>query len=136
MAKVPSLEGSLYLTDPQSIIAFIIRKYFRTPKEAVGILENMIISLRHQVSLHGGNPEALTGNITTDLQGVFNRIFAGERAVNVVCSYDMTDGNQYSVTININYVALSGEVSQVPARVYLKDGQLVIPEDNLANYLT
>lgn len=131
MALVPSLEGGLYLKDPQSIIAYTLRKYFRVPKEAVTLLENMIVSLRHQVSLHGGQPEVLTANIQSDLQGVFNRIFQEERQVTVTCTYEMTSTNTYDVTIAVIYGLLSGEIGQTGTRITLRDGELVIPEDNL-----
>jgi hypothetical protein len=131
MAMVPSLEGGLYLTDPQSIIAYIIRKYFRTPKEAVTLLENMIVSLRHRVSLHGGQPDVLTSNIQSDLQGVFDRIFRNERQVTVSCTPELTSSNTYDVTISVIYSLLSGEIGQTGARITLQDGELVIPEDNL-----
>jgi hypothetical protein len=128
---VPSLEGGLFLTDPQSIIAYTIRKYMRVPKEAVTLLENMIISIRHQVSLHGGQPDVLTNNIQSDLQNVFDRIFQNERQITVSCTYEMTSSNTYDVTMSVIYSLLSGEIGQTGARITLQDGQLVIPEDNL-----
>lgn len=135
MVGVPSLEGGFWLTDPQSIIGYILRKYFRTPKEAVGLLENLIISLRHQVSLHGSDPDVLTNNIQSDLQGVFSRIFNGDRQVTVMCTYSMVGATTYDVTISVIYSQLSGEPGQVGARISLMDGQLVIPEDNLKLFL-
>lgn len=136
MAMVPSLEGGFYLTDPQSIVGYQLRKYMRTPKEAVTLLENMIVSLRHQISLHGGQPEVLTANMQSDLQGVFTRIFGNERQVTVTCTHEMTSSNTYDVTISVIYGLLSGEVGQAGARISLKDGQLVIPEDNLKLFLS
>lgn len=131
---IPSLEGSFYLKDPQSIIAFILRKYFRTPKDAVPLLGDMIISLRWQVANHGGDPETLTSNIRADLQSCYTRIFGSERNVTVTCTYTKTSSNTYSVQIGVVYNLLSGEVAQTGTTISLKDGQLVIPEDNLNSF--
>lgn len=132
VAAVPSLEGSLYLKDPQSIIAYTLRKYFRTPKDTIPILSDLIISLPWQVAQHGKDPETLTRNIASDLQNCFDRIFAGERRINVSANYT-TDGNDghYEVTISVIYSQISGEIAQTGTTISLRNGRLVIPEDNL-----
>lgn len=133
---VPSLEGSLFLTDPQSIIAYQWRKYCRTPKDTIPLLDDQIISLRWQVSRFGTDPEALTTNMQRDLQSVFTRIFGEERDVRAVCTYTMTSSNTYDVLTQFTYSLLSGEISSYGLTISLKNGELVIPEDNLANFLS
>ena len=134
VAAVPSLEGSLYLKDPQSIIAYTLRKYFRTPKDAVPLLADEIISLPWQVAQFGKEPDTLVRNMQSDLQNCLNRIFNGERQVTVSVNFTTENNGSYDVTVSVIYSQLSGEISQTGTTISLKDGRLVIPEDNLNNF--
>lgn len=132
VATVPSLEGSLYLTDPQSIIAYTLRKYFRTPKDAVPMFEDLIISLPWQEANFGREPDTLVRNIQSDLQGAFDRIFKGERDVTVSVSHsDVSSSMSYTVTLSVIYSLLNGEISQSGTTISLVNGRLVIPEDKI-----
>jgi len=132
VAVVPSLEGSLFLKDPQSIIAYVWRKYCRTPKDTVTILPDLIISLPYQLSKFGREPNVLVTNIQTDLQGVFSRIFGNERSVTVSVTSVPSGTDGYDVNVSFMYTTLTGELDQVGTTVSIgKQGQLVIPEDTL-----
>lgn len=137
VASVPSLEASLYLTDPQSIIAYGLRKFFRTPKHAVPLLPDEIISLPWLVAEYGRDPETLTANIQSDLQTCFNRIFAGDRDVRVSTNFTTDQTDKYEVTISVIYTHKSGETDQIGTTLSIsQDGRLIIPEDNLSNLFT
>lgn len=132
MAYVPSLEGTLYLTDIQSIIAYTLRKFFRTPKNSVPLLDSFIISLPALVSEYGRDPETLTSNIQSSLQGCFDRIFNGERDVRVSTSFTTTSDGTCDVSIAIVYAKVSGEIDQLGTTISLgSDGRLIIPEDKI-----
>jgi hypothetical protein len=128
---VPSLEGSLYLKDPQSIIAYTLRMYCRTPGSTIPFLSELVISLQAQIALFGKQPDQLVGVMQTDLQGVFGRIFQNERQVTASVTYTDTSPNTYDVTISVIYTLLNGELSQTGGTISLKDGFLQIPEDTI-----
>ncbi len=132
MAKVPSLESSLYLTDPESIIGYTLRKYSRTPKDTVPVLGDMIISLPWDIAEYGRYPDDLVRVIQTNLQNVLGRIFENDRQISVsVIHQDDGNGNTV-ITITISYTALSGEVKQTGSRISLdRNGEFIIPEDSL-----
>ncbi len=135
VAVVPSLEGSLYLKDPQSIIAYTLRKFFRTPKDTIPFLDTMIISLPWLVARFGNDPENLCNNIQSDLQNCFDRIFANDRKITVNASYETDSTDTYFISISVIYVAKSGEIDQVGvSKIGLKNGRLTIPEDSLDKY--
>lgn len=132
VAGIPSLEGSLFLTDPQSIVAYVWRKYSRTPKDAVSILPDMIISLPYQVSQFSREPNVLVTNIQTDLQGVFTRIFDTERKVTVNVTQIPNGDNGYDISVSIMYATLEGELDQIGTTISIdRNGRLIIPEDTL-----
>jgi hypothetical protein len=131
VTTVPSLEGQLYLKDPLSIIAYTLRRYQRTPKDTVNLLPDLIISLPWQIAQLGKEPDALTRNIQADLQGVFDRIFANERRIEVAVSHTVNDATSYNISVAITYTAIDGEPKQVGMMIPLKDGRPVIPEDSL-----
>lgn len=133
VACVPTLEGSMYLTDPQSIIAYILRRYFRQPKDTVPILGDLIISLPWQVARFGKQPDLLVTNIQEDLQNCLTRIFGGERKITVSANYTNDSTTTYEVTISVIYTTVGKEISQLGSTISLKNGRLVIPEDTLAN---
>lgn len=128
---VPSLEGSLFLTDPQSIIAYIMRKYFRTPKNTIPIVGDSIISLPWQVARFGKEPDTLVANIQSDLQKVFDRIFANERKITVSVNHTPNGDAGYDINITVMFTTLSGELNQLGTTISLEKGRLVIPEDTL-----
>lgn len=128
---VPSLEGSLYLTDPQSIIAYILRRYYRNTKNTVPVLGDLIISLPHQVALFKNEPEKLASNMQADLQRVLSRIFGTERNVTVSVMIEKTGANSCNFNTSIMYSTKSGDVEQTGTTISLKNGRLDIPEDTL-----
>lgn len=128
---VPSLEGSLFLTDPQSIIAYVMRKYFRTPKNTIPIVGDAIISLPWQVARFGKEPDTLVTNMQSDLQKVLERIFANERKITISVNHTPNGDSGYDVNITAMYTALSGELNQIGTTISLEKGRLVIPEDTL-----
>ena len=128
---VPSLENALYLTDPKSIIAYTLRRYFRQPKATIPILDEYIISLPYQVAQHGKEPDVLVNNIQRDLQGVFSRIFQQDRNVTVTCNQVPVSDNEYDVTISVLYSLATGEITQTGTTISLVKGRLVIPEDTI-----
>lgn len=132
VTTVPSLEGSLYLTDPQSIVAYQLRKYYRTPKDTIPILSDMIISLPWQVARFGREPDVLCQNMQSDLQGVFDRVFNQERAVTVSVTHTSTGSGEYDINTSVMYTMISGDVDQGGMTVSIdKNGRLVIPEDKI-----
>lgn len=131
VAAVPSLEGSLFLTDPQSIIAYTLRKYFRTPKDTIPILPDLIISLPWQVARFGKEPELLCQNIQSDLQTTLSRIFADERPITVSVTNVPSGDSGFDVNIAVMYTLISGDVEQAGTTVSLINGRLVIPEDKI-----
>lgn len=134
---VPSLEGSLYLTDPQSVIAYQLRKYFRTPKDTIPILGDLIISLPYQVARFGKQPSILVNNIQSDLQNLFNRIFGNERNITVNANFILDDNGGYDVTIAVMYSVSSGEINQTGTTISLgSDGRLKIREDTILPFST
>lgn len=131
-ACVPSLTGSLLLRDPQSIVAYTLRRYFRQPADTISILSDLIISLPWRVAQCGKDPEALCSAIQTDLQGCLSRIFGNDRRVTVSTSFTRDQTDEYNVTISVMFTALNGELEQTGTTISLdKNGRLVIPEDNL-----
>jgi len=134
---IPSLEGQTYIRNTQSVIGYTLRRYSRTPKETVPLLPDLIISLQWRMAESGRDPDALTASIQTDLQTVFDRIFANERRVRVSCTYTMVNSIHYNVTLSVIYTLLNGEIEQYGATITLnKDtGQFVIPEDQI-NWVT
>lgn len=128
---VPSLTSQTYLTDPQSIIGYQLRRYGRQPKDTVTILPDLIISLPWQIANFGKDPDTLVSNIQSDLQGVFTRIFRNERKVTVNVSHSKIDSGTYSVSVSVIYTLLSGELQQTGTTLALKNGQLTIPEDQI-----
>lgn len=131
---VPSLEGSFFITDPQSIIGYVWKRYCRTPKDTISILPDLIISLPYQVSQFGRSPSTLVTNMTTDLQGVLSRIFATDRTVtvNVTQLPSSSDPNGYDVNVSITYTKLDGEIDQIGQTISINAvGELVLPEDTL-----
>lgn len=133
-AVVPSLEGSLFLKDTQSIIGYTLRKFFKTPKDAVPILPDMIISLPWLVAKYGKEPSVLVSNIQSDLQTVFNRIFNGSVDIAVITSHVSTSNpNEYDINIAISYMTSGGDITQSGTTLLLKDGQIVLPEDHISN---
>lgn len=136
MVSVPSLEGSLYLEDPQSIIGYTLRKYMRTPADTVPLLSDLIISLPMQVARYGKEPDVLCSNIQSDLQSTFVRIFGGERKITVSCTFTSNTNGNYDVTISVIYTTLSGDIAQTGTTLSLsKDGKILIPEDTLETNL-
>lgn len=132
MVTVVSLEGSLYLKDPQSVIAYTLRRYSRTPKNTIPILPDLIISLPYQIAKFGREPDNLVQNIEGDLQRVFSRIFGNERQITVNVSYTKRDTISYDTTISIVYTTLSGELQQTGTTITLVNGRLMIPEDQIS----
>lgn len=131
VSAVPSLEGSLFLTEPQSIIAYQLRKYFRTPKDTIPIVGDSIISLPWQVARFGKEPDTLVANMQSDLQKVFERIFTNERKISVSVTHTPNGDGAYDVNLTVMYTALSGELNQIGTTISLVKGRLVIPEDTL-----
>jgi hypothetical protein len=132
-SAVPSLEGSLYLTDPQSIIAYTLRRFFRTPLHAVPLVENQIISLPWIVAQFADEPETLTSNIQSQLQNTLTRIFNNERRVEVSVNQSPNGSDGYDVTITIMYTTITGEMTGQGVTISLgKNGRLIIPEDTLS----
>jgi hypothetical protein len=130
---VPTLEGSLYLTDPEQIIGYILKRYFRDIKKAVPFLDDYIISLPKQVAQFGREPAALVTNIQSDLQKCFDRIFAPDGR-KITVSVSQTAGStpdNYNVTMSIMYTTLSGDLLSSGTVISLVNGQLVIPADKL-----
>lgn len=132
MAKVPSLESSLYLNDPESIIAYTLRKYSRTPKDTVPVLKDMIISLTWDIAEYGRDPDNLVRVIQTNLQNTFNRIFENDRQISVNVIHQPDGNGNTTVVITISYTTKTGDLKQTGTRISLdKNGQFVIPEDML-----
>jgi hypothetical protein len=132
MVTVPSLTGSLYVDDVQSVIAYTLNRFFRTPQHTVPIVPDLIISLPWLVAKFHRDADTLCNNIQSDLQGCFNRIFDAERKITVAVTNALTDASgTYDITISIIYTMLSGEIGQTGATISLKNGRLVIPENNL-----
>jgi len=132
MVTVPSLEGKLYLSDPQSVIAYQLRRYSRTHADTIPILSDLIISLPLQIAKYGSEPDDLTSNIQSDLQGVFNRIFAGERNITVNVTHEKISATAFNVSVSVIYTVLSGELQQTGTTISLVNGRLTIPEDRIA----
>jgi hypothetical protein len=129
---VPTLEGSVWVTDPQSIIAYTLRRYCRTPMNTMPFLSDMIISINQQIALYGREPDNLVARIQSDLQNVYNRIFGDEREVSVTATYaNKVADNTYDITIAVMYTTTSGELSQTGGTILLVDGMLKIPEDTI-----
>lgn len=131
---LPSLEGQLYLRDTQSIIGYTLRRYSRTPKDTVTILPDMIISLPWRIAQFGRDPDSLVFNIQSDLQGVFGRIFANERPIQVSVIHTPGEGNSYNIEVSIIYTLKSGELEQTGTKLSLDKttGRLSIPEDRIS----
>jgi hypothetical protein len=133
MAAIPSLSGSTYIEDPQSIIAYTLNKFMRMPRHTVPLMDDHIISLPWLVAEYSKDPENLINRIQSDLQKVFNRIFNGERTVTVSVNYTLNDSISYDVTMSVIYTQLSGDIGTLGTTISLnKDsGRLIIPENNL-----
>lgn len=136
MAAVPSLEGSTYLTDPQSIIAYTIRRFMRMPRHTVPMMDDHIISLPWLVYENRRDPDTLVSSIQSALQKCLVRIFNGERNVNVSASYSLNDNDTYDVTISVIYTTIGDEINQIGTTISLNKttGRLIIPEDNLNTF--
>lgn len=129
---VPSLEGSLLLKDPQSIIAYQLRRYFRMPKDTIPILADSIISLPWQVARFGKEPDILASNIQSDLQTVLLRIFGDDRKVTVTTNSISNGDDSFDITISVIYGLANGEITQTGTTISLgSDGRLKIPEDTI-----
>lgn len=138
MAYVPSLEASAYLTDPQSIVAYQIRRFMRMPADTVPLMDDYIISLPWIVAQHSRDPETLCNNIESSLQRCLSRIFNGERTVTISVSYTLGDNDTYDVTMSVIYTQANGDLGQVGTTISLnkESGRLVIPEDNLERFFS
>ena len=136
--SVPSLEGGNYLTDPQSVIGYTLRKYYRTPAATIPIVPHLIISLPLQVAKFRAEPDTLCQVMQSDLQGVFSRIFANDKTtVDVACSWvrDSINSEQANITTVVSYTLGSGEIDQAGMIIGLNttSGRLTLPEDNVPN---
>lgn len=136
VAGVPSLEGKIFLTDIESVIAYQWNKFSRVPKGAMPILSDLIISLPQLVAQFGSNPQNLTANIQSDLQNCFNRIYnitAGNPPqVTVTANYTMHDNGGYDVTVTFLYQTPTDQLAQIATSIALgEDGRLTIPEASL-----
>ena len=131
-ATIPTLTGTMIIRDSRSIILFQLRRYFKTPKEAMPFLDGAIISLNYQLVRFSQEIDKLTANIQADLQSVFNRIFTKDRpvTVSVVSTPDGNDG--VTIIISVTYTSANGDVNQVGANLSLDNkGSVIIPEDSL-----
>lgn len=134
MAAVPSLSGTTFIKDPQSIIAYTLNLFMRMPRDTVPLMDDHLISLPWLAAQHAREPETLVIKIQNDLQRVFSRIFADERAVTVSCNYTLNGDDTYDVTMSIIYTQISGDIGQLGTTISLdkNTGRLVIPENDLA----
>lgn len=131
---VPSLEGSLYITNPLSIIAYTLRKFSRTPSDTIPILPSKIISLPWLVANYKNSPDILCNNIQTALQNTLTNIFSPDnRTIQVLATNTPSSSNNgdYDITISIVYQTLSGDLEQTGTTVSVVNGMLKIPEDNI-----
>lgn len=135
VAMVPSLEGSLYLTDPQSIIGYTLRKMCRTPKDTVPIVPDAIVSFPWFAAKFKNQPDTLCNNMQSSIQRVLSNIFGTERNVNVTVTNTVNANNasEYDINISILYTTIAGELVPIGTTLLLKDGRFVIPEDNWIN---
>lgn len=133
VSSVPSLTGAKYITDPESIIAYTLRKYMRTPKHTIPILPDLIISLPWTVAQFHTSPNTLCDNMQSELQNCFNRIFNGERTITVTVNYDTPEDNgNYTVSITVMYATISGDLNPISTSISVgSNGRLVIPEDRI-----
>ena len=133
MVSVPSLSGSTYIEDPQSIIAYTLNRFMRMPRDTVPLMDDHIISLPWLAAEYSQDPENLTNQIQSALQRVFNRIFNGERNITVSVNHSFTDSISYDVTMSVIYTKLSGDIGTLGTTISLDktSGRLIIPENNL-----
>ncbi len=130
---IPTLESGLYLTDYQKVIAYTLRKMFRTPKDAVPFLDQSIVSIPWIAAKHRNSVDNLTNALQNEIQSAFNRIFSDGTSIQVNVGYttNTDDASIYDVTIAILYTPPNGEISSTGIVVGLKDGRFIIPEDNI-----
>lgn len=132
MAKVPSLEGSTYITDPQSIIVYTLKRYFNTPKNAIPLFGNAIISLPGLAAEYWQDPDTMSFNMKGDLTTCLQRIFQSERQITVDVPYTKAENGDVRYSINISFTRADGDAVTMTARCSVNpDGKLVIPEDRL-----
>ena len=130
-AGVPNLGGTFFVTDPQSVIAYTIQRFFRTPGDTIPMFSDQVISLPSLVSQFAREPSVLADNIRSDLQNCLDRIFNGERQIVVSCDYQSADNVVTDYTISVTYTKINGDLDQVGITVGLKNGRLIIPENSL-----
>lgn len=130
-AGIPTLSGSLVVRSAESIITYTLARFTRTPKGAIPMLDEHIISLPWLIAQFGAYPDSLCSNIQTTLQACFDRIFAGDRKIGVSVSFTSDQTDSYEVTISISYTKKNGDPAQLAMGIPLKNGRLVIPENTL-----
>jgi len=133
MVAVPSLSGSTFIDDPQSIIAYTLNRFMRMPRHTVPLMDDHIISLPWLAAEYAQDPESLVNQIQSGLQGVFNRVFNGERNITVSVNHTLIDSISYDVTISVIYTQLSGDIGTLGTTISLdkNSGRLIIPENNI-----
>jgi hypothetical protein len=132
-AAVPTLEGTLLITDPEWIIAYQWKRYARQPAKTIPILADLIPSLPEQISKFGKQPDILARNIQGDMQSVLGRIFSDDRNINVTATATSTGETSCLISVNFTYTLLNGEASQTVTSIALnpQTGRLTLPIDTL-----
>ena len=101
MVAYPTLDVITYLTNPQDIIAAVLRQYVSVPKSASETFYKQTISLQDTLSRYSYNKQNITTPVMNDLNSVFNNYFS-PGTFNVDVTYNNVDTVTYNLIITVN----------------------------------
>lgn len=97
---VPTLEGLGILSDPQDILAYVLRWYVTVPKSISDSTPDHIISIADSTSRYQNNPTRLVEAVRNDLMGVYTRYF-GPGSSTIDISVNDHGNGTYDIIIQI-----------------------------------
>jgi hypothetical protein len=135
MVGILTLGGSLTITDPLRIIAYVIRMACSVPAGAVDDLGGYIYSFREMAGRLGHDPDGLAAEMTRSLNGTYRRIFTDTRSV--VASVTVTkyeDTRTYDLKLNVMFSKENGDLDTLGTDITIENGQIVVPTGSLDQY--
>lgn len=124
---IPTLGNTAFLKDPEEMIAYTLRQYAITPKNATVTHFNYTISMAHTLSMVAFDKTRVNEPITLELTECLNRIFPHGTPAVSVSTEDVTE-SRYSIVINAA-VVINGLTYGLTQRITVDAvGKLVLPD--------
>lgn len=106
MYTIASLSEQSWVSDPRTILSYVVTSYMLTDAAQTLVFTNNLKSLPYTYHLHINNPEAMALAISDELTQLLNVYFQYSE---VTTTSELLSGSAYSITIRATAVTELGE---------------------------